>query len=298
MVKTYLDSIINSTESPLSYDPEVENTYTNIISSLAPVLEENHQLIYKGVLERLIEQNDLHEIFTPKADNGFAITHKLSGHGLVYFMQEMLADKYITLAGKTAIVSGSDPLALHTMTKLHELKVKILGCSDDAGVIHDPYGIDLSLIKRIKSDQTTSLEHYLLSYPDAIYIKNPSVIWHIPCQIALACSPEIALTNNDVIKLVEGGCIALVEGNDLSTSSKNIQYLINNNVLYSPFKATDLTSITSSEASILTDYKLESIMKKTYTTCKTLANKYGYRDHLSIGANIARFEQASRLLIN
>ena len=92
--------------------------------------------------------------------------------------------------------------------------------------------------------------------------------------------------------------MALLEGNDLSTSSKSIQYLMNHDVLYSPFKATALSGIPSNKESIITDKKLESIMKKTYKTCKSLAKKYGYRDHLSFGANIAKFEKATKLLIN
>ena len=45
-------------------------------------------------------------------------------------------------------------------TKLYDIGVIPVTCSDSKGAIHDPNGIDLALLKQIKLKQRASLERY------------------------------------------------------------------------------------------------------------------------------------------
>ena len=291
MVKTYFDNIISRIEEEHPNEPEFKNEARSVITSLSPVFEENNLLIYNATLEHIIEQDRMIDLVSPMSIHPLTShTSQESSHGLVYFMKEMLLDKKIKLAGKTAIVSGSDSYSLHVMNKLKALGVKVLACSDEEGAIHDPYGLDLDLIAKIKSHSKTSLGLYLMTYPDAIYIKNPSALWHIPSDIAMACTLDTPISIEDAKKLVKVGCIALAEGAKLSTSNEIIDYLIGHQILFMPLKAVTVAK-SFVESRMQTDSELENMMKEAFESCKLTASKYGYSNHLSFGANIIGFER-------
>lgn len=297
MVKTYFDNIINRIDEKHPNEPELKSAAREVISSLSPVFEEDNLLIYNGILENIIEQDRIIDLINPMLNHPLTShTSEESSHGIVYFMKEMLADKNMNIGDKTAIVSGSDSFALHVMTKLSTLGVKIIACSDEEGVIHDSYGIDLKLITSIKSSPKDSLSQYIMTYPDAIYIKNPSAIWQIPCEIAMACTLDTPLNIEGAKKLVKGGCIALGEGTNVSTSNETVSYLLDQKILFMPLKALAMSSEIS-ESHTNRDYQLEKIIKEAFKTCKNTAVKYGYRDHLSFGANISGFQRVRQGLV-
>ena len=55
-----------------------------------------------------------------------------TGYGVVYFAQEMLAQRKDALAGKVATVSGSGNVAQYTVEKLNQLGAKVVSLSDSA----------------------------------------------------------------------------------------------------------------------------------------------------------------------
>lgn len=288
MINTYFHNIFSRIEAKHPNELELNDAARDVIESLTPVFEEHNDLMYEGILENIIEQNMMMDLILPQSKQGI----EGSGHGLVYFINEMLADKGVDMVGKTALVSGSDTFALSVMTKLKMQGVKVLACSDEGGVIHDPYGVDLGLVEAIKSLPDGSLSQYMITHPDAIYIKNPSALWAIPCEIAMACAMETPLAIEDAKKLVQGGCIALAEGRKLVTQSTIIDYLMTHEVLFMPLKATAAV-----EPSHDTELDLQNTMKAAFMVCKSNAAKYGYKNHLSYGANIASFERVRQALI-
>lgn len=294
MVNTYFGNIFSKIEAQHPNEPEIYAAAKDIIFSLTPLFEQNKQLIYQGILETLVEQGRLSDLISPKGNSYFSTASSSASHGLVYFVHEMLEDKHIDMIGKTAIVAGSNLQAIHTMNKLNELGVSILACSDDKGVIHDPYGIDIPLIDTLANTQNLSIEHYLLSHPEARYIKNSLALWCIPCQIAITCTTTPPLNLESAKQLVLGGCLALAGGNSLSIPGEVVSYLLRHQVLYSPEKVTQLADSTGIDTGNLSELQLKSLMKDAYMTCKMAATKYGCKDQLSVGANITNFEWASK----
>jgi glutamate dehydrogenase (NADP+) len=73
-----------------------------------------------------------------------------TGFGLVYFMDEMLKDKGISIEGKITTISGSGNVAIHATQKAQELRAKVVALSDSNGYIYDPDGIKLQTVKQIK----------------------------------------------------------------------------------------------------------------------------------------------------
>jgi glutamate dehydrogenase (NADP+) len=81
---------------------------------------------------------------------GALVRTESTGYGAVIFLREMLAAKGLTLEGRTAIVSGSGNVAIHAAQKLQQLGAKVVACSDSSGVVHDPDGIDVDLLRQVK----------------------------------------------------------------------------------------------------------------------------------------------------
>jgi len=74
-----------------------------------------------------------------------------TGYGATYFVERMLATKGHVFDGKKVVVSGSGNVAIYTIEKLLSLGAKIVACSDSNGYVVDENGIDLALLKEIKS---------------------------------------------------------------------------------------------------------------------------------------------------
>src|SRR5690625_6307377 len=73
-----------------------------------------------------------------------------TGYGAIYFVEEMLREKNLSVAGKSIIVSGSGNVAVHTMEKAVEKGAKIIACSDSSGYIYNEEGLDVASIKQLK----------------------------------------------------------------------------------------------------------------------------------------------------
>ena len=84
------------------------------------------------------------------AFGGSLVRTEATGYGVVYFMQNMLAEAGDGVKGKTATVSGSGNVALYCIEKLLHMDAKILTASDSGGYIHDPDGIDLDKLAWLK----------------------------------------------------------------------------------------------------------------------------------------------------
>jgi glutamate dehydrogenase (NADP+) len=67
-----------------------------------------------------------------------------TGYGAVFFLNEMLKVRRVSLAGKTCIVSGAGNVAIYAIEKLQQLGGKVVACSDSGGFIHDKKGLDLA----------------------------------------------------------------------------------------------------------------------------------------------------------
>lgn len=108
-----------------------------------------------------------------------------TGHGVVYFMQNMLAHKGDSLKGKTVTVSGSGNVALYCIDKLNEFGAKPVTASDSSGFIHDPAGIDaekLAWLKDLKEVRRGRIKEYADHFGCTFH--DGQRPWSIPCDLA------------------------------------------------------------------------------------------------------------------
>ena len=181
---------------------------------------------------------------------GSLVRKEATGFGLIYFMREMLDnDGGKSLKGKTVTISGAGNVAIYACEKALEYGAKIVAMSDSKGCIYDKKGIDLELIKEIKEQHRGRISEYLNVHKKAEFIERKnedSPIWEIKTDIALPCATQNELTLNSAKKLVSNGVIAVGEGANMPCTKEATEYLLENNILVAPAKASNAGGVATS----------------------------------------------------
>lgn len=119
------------------------------------------------------------------AFGGSLIRTEATGHGCMYFTEEMLAARGDGLEEKTAIVSGSGNVALYTIEKLCEMGARVVTASDSGGFIHDPDGIrdeKLIWLRDLKEKNGGRIHEYAERWGcDYHEAEKP---WNVPADLA------------------------------------------------------------------------------------------------------------------
>lgn len=225
-----------------------------------------------------------------------------TGYGVLYFANAMLKANGDTLEGKTAIVSGAGNVAIYAIEKAYQLGAKPVTCSDSTGWIYDPEGIDVELLKEIKEVKRERLTAYAEARPSAEYHEGKGV-WTIKGDVAFPCATQNELDIDDAKTLVENGVIAVVEGANMPTTLDATNYLIDNDVLFAPGKASNAGGVATSALEMSqnsqrlswtfeeVDSKLQGIMENIFANAASAAEEYGMDKNYVAGANIAGFQK-------
>ena len=237
-----------------------------------------------------------------------------TGYGLCYFTNESLrVQKNTSLEGKTVVISGSGNVAIYALEKALELGAKVIAMSDSNGYIIDEKGINLEVIKEIKEVKKGRIKEYLNYVSDAKYIEsneNNLSIWSVKCDIAMPCATQNELDLNDAKMLVANGVIGVYEGANMPTTLDAYKYLVDNNVIYGPGKASNAGGVSVSGLEMTqnalrlswskeeVDQKLKDIMINIFHNVYNTNIKYNIKSNdLLKGANIAGFVKIADAMI-
>ncbi len=237
-----------------------------------------------------------------------------TGYGLIYFTQTLLEDSEQTLKGKICTISGSGNVAIHAIEKLYDMGAIPVTCSDSKGAIHDPNGIDLELLKKIKLERRASLEYYGNEKKSATYVKKEnyvggSYIWDIPCFAAFPCATQNELGEECAQKLVDNEVKIVAEGANMPTTPKGVEIFNNNGVIFAPAKAANAGGVAISVLEMSqnhtlnylceeeVDEKLKAIMSNIYKDIKKTCDDYDLELDLVAGANILGFKRVANAMI-
>jgi glutamate dehydrogenase (NADP+) len=231
---------------------------------------------------------------------GALVRTEATGYGAVLFAQEMLKARGDDIDGRTCVVSGSGNVAIYAIEKAHQLGGIVVACSDSNGVIHDPKGIDLELLKQIKEVERGRVSEYAERRDSATYTERGR-IWDIPCHVALPSATQNELTGRDAKALVDNGCIAVSEGANMPTTPEGVGVFQDAGVAFGPGKAANAGGVATSALEMqqnasrdswtfaYTENRLAEIMRSIHDTCHATAEEYGAPDNYVMGANIAGF---------
>ncbi|MEO0072592.1 MAG: NADP-specific glutamate dehydrogenase [candidate division WOR-3 bacterium] len=241
---------------------------------------------------------------------GSLIRPEATGYGLVYFTQEMLKTKGISLEGKVITVSGSGNVAQYTVEKCLEFGGKVVTLSDSDGTVYDPEGITrekLDFVMELKNVKRGRIKEYAEKFK-CQYLpgKRP---WGIKCDIAFPCATQNEIDGNDAKELVKNGCICVAEGANMPSTPEAIEVFINAKILYGPGKAANAGGVAVSGLEMAqnslhlswtreeVDNKLQGIMKAIHEQCVEYGKEAGYINYLK-GANIAGFIKVADAMID
>ena len=237
-----------------------------------------------------------------------------TGYGLCYFANESLrVQKNTSLEGKTVVISGSGNVAIYALEKALELGAKVIAMSDSNGYIIDENGINLEVIKEIKEVKKGRIKEYINYVSDAKYIEsneNNLSIWSVKCDIAMPCATQNELDLNDAKMLVANGVIGVYEGANMPTTLEAYKYLVDNDVIYGPGKASNAGGVSVSGLEMTqnalrlswskeeVDQKLKDIMINIFHNVYNTNIKYNITSNdLLKGANIAGFVKIADAMI-
>ena len=239
---------------------------------------------------------------------GSACRREATGYGLVYLTRRMLASFGQNLEGKTVVVSGAGNVATYAIEKLLQVGAIPVTCSDSTGWIHDPQGIDVNLLKEVKSARGTSLEAYAAKRPEAKFFPGKGV-WSVPCQVALPCATQNEMDLEDAKLLAENGCIAAAEGANMPLTPEAAEFFREKGIFHCPGKAANAGGVAVSGLEMCqntrreswsfqrVDGMLQSIMENIFTQIDTAAKEWDRAGDFVAGANIAAFQKVSRAMV-
>ena len=239
---------------------------------------------------------------------GSLVRTEATGYGLVYMAENMLSFKGMNFTGKSVVISGSGNVAIYAAEKASQFGAKVITMSDSNGYIHDPEGIDLEAVKQIKEVKRGRIREYLEYRKNAEYFEN-GLVWSVPCDIALPCATQNELREDGAKELIKNGCVVVAEGSNMSTSLEATELLQKNGVFFAPGKAANAGGVAVSALEMAqnssrtswsfeeTDCKLRTIMHEIFVNSAAAAERYGMKDNLAAGANIAGFKKIAEAML-
>lgn len=229
-----------------------------------------------------------------------------TGYGLCYFTDEMIkCMKSESFKGKTVVISGSGNVAIYATQKATELGGKVVALSDSNGYIYDPNGVNLDVVKQIKEVERGRIKEYCNRVQGATYTEGCKGIWTIKCDIALPCATQNELDGESADALIKNGVMAVAEGANMPSTPDAIEKFQKAGVLFGPAKAANAGGVATSALEMSqnserlswtfeeVDSKLKNIMVNIFHNAYNAAEKYGMKDNLVAGANIAGFDKVA-----
>jgi len=243
---------------------------------------------------------------------GSLVRTEATGYGAVFFAQRMLATRGRDLDGARVLVSGSGNVAIYAIEKVHQLGGTVIACSDSSGVVHDPAGIDLDLLRQIKEVERGRLSDYAARRGGAQYLPNGD-IWALAAtthvDVALPCATQNELDATAATTLANHGVAAVVEGANMPCTPEAVTVLRAAGVLFAPGKAANAGGVATSALEMqqnasrdawtfeYAEQRLSDIMTNIHDSCAETAAEYSEPGDYVLGANVAGFVRVADAML-
>jgi glutamate dehydrogenase (NADP+) len=205
-----------------------------------------------------------------------------------------------TLIAKTAVVSGSGNVALHTARKLIAEQAVVKTLSDRGGYMLKEAGLTLEDIDHIESEKKHHTPLADITLDGADYVAGTP--WQsVQACMYFPCATQNEINKADALAIVKHEAMLVAEGANMPSNTDAVKIFSESEVLFAPAKAANAGGVAVSclemaqnaghvsWSSTQVDDRLREIMKNIHTQCVT----YGTTDDGSIdyvtGANIGGF---------
>ncbi len=242
---------------------------------------------------------------------GSLMRTEATGYGAVYFLADMLRHRDDSVAGKTAVISGSGNVATHAAEKiLHRGGIPVT-LSDSSGFIHDPAGLSqdkIDWVKEHKKQRSNRISAYVDQFAGASFHAGARP-WGVPCDVALPCATQNELFAEDAHELLKNGCAAVSEGANMPCDAGAVEAFQEARICFAPGKASNAGGVAMSglemsqnSARLYRDEAdlsgaLRTIMRDIHEACVRYGDEGGgYVDYVK-GANIAGFKKVADAML-
>jgi glutamate dehydrogenase (NADP+) len=264
-----------------------------------------------GMYKKLVGQHN--GVFTGKGRGwgGSLIRPEATGFGNVFFAQEMLKTRGLSLEGKVVAVSGFGNVSWGSIIKANQLGAKVVTISGPDGYVFDPDGITgekVDYLLELRASNQDIVKPYTYEFPNAQFFEGKRP-WEVKCDIALPCAIQNELNGQDAQTLVNNGVLCVSEGANMPCTPEAMEIFLNNKVLYGPGKASNAGGVATSgleqtqNAMKLNwtaeevEEKLHQIMINIHEACvKYGKEENGYVNYVK-GANVAGFIKVADAMI-
>ncbi|MEI6055322.1 MAG: NADP-specific glutamate dehydrogenase [Lentisphaerota bacterium] len=243
---------------------------------------------------------------------GSLIRPEATGYGATYFLEEMLKTRSQSIAGKTALVSGSGNVAQYTIEKVNQLGGKVVSVSDSDGTIIDKDGIcadKLKFIQELKEVKRGRIKEYADKYKGAQFVAGKRPWGLVPAELAFPSATQNEISGEEAKALVKNGCIGVSEGANMPSTPEAVEVFLESKVLFGPGKAANAGGVAVSGLEMAqnsqrqnwthqeVDQKLRQIMINIHNSAFKAAEEYGTPGNYVNGANIAGFKKVAEAMI-
>ncbi|EXI76479.1 MAG TPA: NADP-specific glutamate dehydrogenase [Candidatus Accumulibacter phosphatis] len=254
-----------------------------------------------GMMKKL--SNNAACVFTGKGLSfvGSLIRPEATGYGLVYFVQDMLARKKVSLEGMRVSVSGSGNVSQYAIEKVLEFGGKVVTCSDSQGTVIDEAGFTrakLDALMDIKNNHYGRVSQYAEQF-GLKYLPGEKP-WGMPVDVALPCATQNEIDGEDARVLVRNGVKCVAEGANMPSNLDAVHVFLDAGIMYGPGKAANAGGVSTSGLEMTqnaerlpwerdeVDARLRLIMADIHSNCVRYGEKDGFVNYVD-GANIAGF---------
>lgn len=231
---------------------------------------------------------------------GSLVRTEATGYGTVYFAAEILKARGDSFDGKRVVVSGSGNVAIYAIEKVHQLGGTVIACSDSAGYVVDPDGIDVGLLKEVKEVRRGRISDYAeLRGGKARFAKGS--VWEVACDIAVPSATQNEINGADAARMIKAGCQLVAEGANMPCTPEAVKLFGEAGTVFAPGKAANAGGVATSALEMqqnasrdswtfdITEARLAQIMGRIHDSCLQTAEEYGQPGNYAAGANIAGF---------
>ena len=241
---------------------------------------------------------------------GSLIRPEATGYGAIYFVQEMLARRNDSIAGKTVVISGYGNVAWGVAKKASELGARVVTISGSKGYVHCEGGLTGEMIAFMLElrEKGLDLSVFADKFPGCKFYAGRKP-WEVKADIAMPCATQNEVSGEDAAKLVANKVMLVAEGSNMGCLPEAAACFQRNGVLFAPGKAVNAGGVATSclemsqnaghtnWTSAEVDHRLHDIMVHIHAACVECGSrKDGTVDYIA-GANIAGFKRVADAMV-
>ena len=242
---------------------------------------------------------------------GSILRPEATGYGALYFVNHMMQQHGLELAGKTVALSGFGNVAWGAAKKATQLGAKVITLSGPDGYIYDPEGISgekIEYMLELRASGNDVCAPYAEEFPEATFVpgKRP---WEVKCDIALPCATQNEVSGADADALLANKPLLVAEVSNMGCTAEAVDKFIAAGQLFAPGKAVNAGGVATSGLEMTqnairlswseeeVDKNLHQIMHNIHEQCVKYGKEpSGYINYVK-GANIAGFMKVANAMM-